>query len=94
MLDGIDLKARVRSFDMTITLPDDPALLCLDENQLRLDLACSLLEAGRISRGVAARIAGLDPHAFDEELYRRRIPSFTDSMLDEDLAAVERRMQG
>jgi predicted HTH domain antitoxin len=76
---------------MTITLPDDPALLCLDENQLRLDLACSLFEAGRVARGVAARIAGLDSLAFDEELYRRRIPSFTDDMLTEDLAAVKRR---
>ena len=76
---------------MTITLPDDPALLCLDQNQLRLDLACSLFEAGRIARGVAARIAGLDPFGFDEELYRRRIPSFTETMLDEDLAAVARR---
>jgi predicted HTH domain antitoxin len=76
---------------MTITLPDDPALLCLDENQLRLGLACSLFEAGRIARGVAARIAGLDSSGFDEELYRRRIPSFTETMLDEDLAAVARR---
>jgi predicted HTH domain antitoxin len=76
---------------MTITLPDDPALLCLDEDQLRLDLACSLFEAGRIARGVAARISGLDALAFDEELYRRRIPTFTEDMLDQDLAAVERR---
>lgn len=76
---------------MTITLPDDPALLCLDEDQLRLDLACSLFEAGRVARDVAARIAGLDSLAFDEELHRRRIPSFTEDMLDQDLAAVQRR---
>lgn len=75
---------------MTITLPDDPALLHLDEAQLRVDLACALFAAGRISRGVAARIGGLDSLAFDEELFRRKIPSFTDGMLEEDLAAVER----
>ena len=75
---------------MTITLPDDPALLHLDETQLRVDLACSLFAAGRISRGVAARIAGLDSLAFDEELFRRKIPSFTEEMLDQDLAALER----
>jgi len=75
---------------MTITLPDDPALLHLDEAQLKLDVACGLFAAGRISRGVAARIAGLGSLAFDEELFRRKIPSFTDEMLDQDLAALER----
>jgi predicted HTH domain antitoxin len=72
---------------MTITLPDDPALLHLDEKQLRIDIACSLFAAGRISRGVAARIAGLDSLVFDEELFRRKIPSYTSEMLDQDLAA-------
>ena len=75
---------------MTITLPDDPALQHLDEAQLRLDVACGLFAAGRISRGVAARIAGLGSLAFDEELFRRKIPSFTEEMLDQDLAALER----
>jgi predicted HTH domain antitoxin len=76
---------------MIITLPDDPALLRLDEAQLRLDLACGLFAAGRISRGVSARIAGLGSLEFDEELFRRKIPSFTEEMLDQDLAALERR---
>lgn len=75
---------------MTITLPDDPALLHLDEAQLRLDVACALFAAGRISRGVAARIAGLGSLEFDEELFRRKIPSFTVEMLEQDLATLER----
>jgi predicted HTH domain antitoxin len=75
---------------MTITLPDDPALVHLDESQVRLDLACGMFAAGRISRGVAARIAGLDSLPFDEELFRRKIPAFTDEMLDQDLAALDR----
>lgn len=75
---------------MIITLPDDPALLRLDEAQLRLDLGCALFAAGRISRGVAARIAGLGSLAFDEELFRRKIPSFTMEMLEQDLATLER----
>ncbi len=75
---------------MTITLPDDPALLHLDEAQLKLDLACGLFAAGRVSRGVCARIAGLASFEFDEELYRRKIPSFTEEMLEQDLAAIER----
>ena len=35
-------------------------------------------------------IAGLDSLAFDEELFRRKIPSFTEEMLDQDLASLGR----
>jgi predicted HTH domain antitoxin len=73
---------------VTITLPDEPVLLNFDEAQLRIDLACGLFAAGRVSRGVAARVAGLDGLAFDEELFRRRIPSFTPEMLAQDLATL------
>jgi predicted HTH domain antitoxin len=72
---------------MTITLPDDPALLRLDEAELKLEIACGLFAAGRISRSVGARIAGLDRAAFDEALFLRRLPSYTSEMLDQDLAA-------
>ena len=78
---------------MTITLPDDPALQRLDEAQLRLDLACGMFADGRISRGVAARIAGLGSLAFDEELFRRKIPTFTEEMLEQDLAAWKKMSQ-
>lgn len=75
---------------MTITLPDDPALLHRDEAELKLDLACGLFAAGRVSRSVCARIAGLSAHEFDEELFRRKIPSFTEEMLEQDLASLKR----
>ena len=75
---------------MTITLPDDPALQHLDEGQVRLDLACGMFAVGRVSRGVAARIAGLESLPFDEELFRRKIPTFTEEMLEQDLASLER----
>ena len=78
---------------MTITLPDDPALRHLDEAQLRLDLACGMFAAGRVSRGVCARIAGLDRAAFDEALFVRHIPSYTSEMLDQDLAAWKNMAQ-
>jgi predicted HTH domain antitoxin len=73
---------------VTVTLPDDPALAQIDEAQLRIDLACALLSAGRISRGVAARVAGLTALAFDEELFQRKIPSYTEEILDQDLATL------
>ncbi len=76
---------------MTVTLPDEPALLRFNEAELKVDLACGLFAAGRISRSVAARIAAMDSLAFDEELFRRKIPSFTEEMFEEDLAAIGKR---
>lgn len=75
---------------MTLTLPDDPALAEFAESDIRLDLACALYAAGRISRGVAARMAGMERHPFDEELYQRRIPIYTEEMLEEDLATLNK----
>jgi predicted HTH domain antitoxin len=73
---------------MTLTLPDDPALADLTESEIRLDLACALFAAGRISRTVAARMAGMERFDFDRELVARRIPSYTEEMLEEDLATL------
>ncbi len=73
---------------MTLTLPDDPALDGMTEADIRLDLACALFAAGRISRSVAAGMAGMERFAFDMELVRRRIPSFTEESLAEDLATL------
>ena len=75
---------------MTLTLPDDPALDQLAESDIRLDLACALFAAGRISRSVGARLAGMERHDFDEELFRRKIPSYTEEMLEEDMATLNK----
>lgn len=79
---------------MIITLPDDPALEGLTEPEIRLDLACGLLGAGRISRSVAARMAGLSQYDFDAELYRRRIPAYTEELLDEDISTLRKLFPG
>jgi len=73
---------------MISTLPDEPALASFNESELQLELAVALFSSGRISRSVAAAIAGLDRFAFDEELFRRRIPSFTPEMLEQNLASL------
>lgn len=75
---------------MILTLPDDPALAEFAESDIRLDLACALYAAGRISRSVAARMAGMEHLAFDEELFQRRIPSYTEEMLEEDMATLNK----
>lgn len=73
---------------MIITLPDDPAIAAMSEEEIRLDLACGAFAAGHVSRGVAARMAGLERRAFDEVLFVRRIPSYTEDMLADDLETL------
>lgn len=73
---------------MIITLPDDPAISAMSEDEIRLDLACGAFAAGHVSRSVAARMAGLGSRAFDEILFTRRIPSFTEDMLAEDVETL------
>ncbi len=73
---------------MTITLPDDPALSGLDEEQIRVDLACGAYAAGHVSRGVAARMAGMDRAMFDQLLMDRRIPAYDELRWSEDLETL------
>ena len=76
---------------MILTLPDEPALASFDESELKLELAVALFSSGRVSRSVAATIAGMDRFAFDEVLFLRRVPSFTAEMLEQDLASLPSR---
>jgi predicted HTH domain antitoxin len=73
---------------MIITLPDDPVLAEMGEAEIRLDLACGAYAAGHVSRGIAARMAGLDRLAFDKILVERRIPSYDEERLAEDMATL------
>lgn len=69
---------------MTITLPDDPALVGMGEAEILIDLACGAYAAGHVSRDAAARMAGLDRFAFDQILVQRRIPSYDEERLAQD----------
>jgi predicted HTH domain antitoxin len=73
---------------MTITLPDDPALTAMGEAEILLDLACGAYAAGHVSRGVAARMAGLDRRAFDQTLCARHIPSYDEERWAQDLESI------
>lgn len=73
---------------MTITLPDTPALVEIGEAQIRVDLACGAYAAGHLSRQMAADVAGVSRHAFDQALYDRRIPSYTEEMFAQDLETL------
>jgi predicted HTH domain antitoxin len=73
---------------MTITLPDLPALNDMGEEGILLDLACGAYAAGHLSRQLAADLAGISRYDFDTALYTRRIPSFTEEMLAQDLETL------
>lgn len=73
---------------MTITLPDVPALQCIAEEDILLDLACGGYAAGHLSRQSAADVAGVSRHKFDLALFARHIPTFTEEMLAQDLETL------
>ena len=73
---------------MTLTFPDDPALAEMTEADLRLDLACGAFAAGHVSRGVAARMAGVERIVFDQALMDRRIPSYDETIFEQDLKTL------
>ena len=79
---------------MTLTLPDEPALAAFREDQLRLELACAQYSTRGISRGLAAKLAGLDSEAFEAELHARSISNGTQpSDLDADLAVLDQLLK-
>ncbi len=79
---------------MTITLPDEPALARFPEDQLRLELACALYASRGISRGLGARMAGMELEAFEEELHSRSISNgVKPSDLDADLAVLDQLLK-
>lgn len=73
---------------MTITLPDVPALNRMGADQILLDLACGAFAAGHLSRQLAADVAGVSRFDLDQALYTRRIPSYTEEMLAQDLETL------
>lgn len=75
---------------MTFTLPDTPATLRMSEEDIRLELACSLFARGKVSSGVAADIAGVTASRLLDALRERRIPYYTGAMLREDLETLNR----
>jgi predicted HTH domain antitoxin len=73
---------------MTITLPDLPGLRDIGEGDILLDLACGAYAAGHLSRQLAAEVAGVSRQVFDEALYRRRISTYSEEMLQQDLETL------
>lgn len=60
---------------MPLTIPDEwLSQAGLEETEARIEIACRLFAAGKLVFPQAARWAGLDRTAFEEELLRRNLP--------------------
>jgi len=72
-----------------IELPDESAsqppqgLSCLD-------LACELYARERVGKVAGSQLAGVDFFTFQRALAERHIPSYTETMLTEDLNTLNR----
>lgn len=60
---------------MALTIPDETlAELRMDEQQARVEIACRLYDADKLSKPAAARFAGLSRPEFEAELLQRGLP--------------------
>ena len=75
---------------MIIELPDEPLTAQFSTEELRLELACALYARGRIGKVAGSQLARLDLFAFQQALGERQIPQYTEKMLAEDLATLDK----
>jgi predicted HTH domain antitoxin len=78
---------------MPLTIPDEVLSQAgLTEAEARLEFACRLFDAGRLSIHQAAKLAGLDRYALEDQLHKRKIPVYRPTVEDlrHDVAALEK----
>ena len=78
---------------MPLTIPDDLlAEAGLSERDARIEIACRLYDAGKLTMPAAARWADLTRTEFEEELLRRKLPICrpTSENLKQDLETLKR----
>ena len=76
-----------------LTISDE--LLCesqMAEDEARVEIACRLFDAGKLTFPVAGRWAGLSRRDFEQELLDRGLPivRISDESLDEDLRTLQK----
>ena len=70
-------------------MPDSPATERFTPEELRLELACALFARGRIGKVEGSKMAGVDFFTFQRALGERQIESYTQRMLEDDLATLK-----
>lgn len=71
---------------------DDLHAANLTPEEARVEIACRLFDAGRLTIGHAARMAGLTELTFEEQLHQRGIPRYryTDQKMESDLQSLKK----
>jgi predicted HTH domain antitoxin len=68
----------VKEKPMPLIISDEElAAIGLTGEQARIEMACALFQAGKLTLGQARRMSGLPRLDFEDELIRRRIPVYT-----------------
>ncbi len=79
---------------MPLIIPDEVLKeLNMGECVARIELACRLFDADKLSKPAASRLAGLKRVDFEEELAKRGLPiiHYTLEMLKQDMEALEKK---
>ncbi len=78
---------------MPLTIPDELLEKAgLTESEARIEFACRLFQAGKITLPVASRIAGLSRVELEEALSQRNIPAYRITLEDyeQDMASLKK----
>ena len=78
---------------MPVLISDDVLRAAgMDEREAKVEIACRLFDAGKLTIGHASRLAGVDEMEFERQLERRGIPRirYTEQMLESDVETLKK----
>jgi len=78
---------------MPLVIPDDTLRAAgMSEMEAKLEIACHLFDAGKLTIGHAASLAGISEVEFESQLEFRGIPRYryTDEMLNHDIEELKK----
>ncbi len=78
---------------MPLVIPDETLRAAgMNEREAKVEIACRLFDAGKLTIGHAARLAGLEESEFEVQLQLRGIPRYryTEEMLEQDVETLKK----
>jgi predicted HTH domain antitoxin len=78
---------------MPSVIPDETLRVAgMDEREAKVEIACRLFDAGKLTIGHAARLAELSVAEFEQQLALRGLPRYryTEEMLEQDVDALKK----
>jgi predicted HTH domain antitoxin len=78
---------------MPLEIPDELLhAAAMSEQEAKIEIACCWFDAGKLTLGHAARLAGRSELEFESQLERRGLPRYhyTEEMLDQDVQTLKK----